>query len=349
MKIVLQFQSEGLPVLQACKIAGMSKSTFYNYSKEKIKTDKKRGRRPPGYSLNKTGEVITDIEIVKEIEEINTIEYLDYGYLYTTAELKNRGLRIKKEKVYRLMAENNLLKKRRRSKAANKKFVQWKDKPIPKKPLEVLQIDLKYIYIHGIRRNAYLATLIDTFTSEVLIWDLSLSMKSKDIWSLIEKAGNKFKFNEEVKVTMISDNGPQFISKALRERIDHQNIDHLFIKYATPQMNAYIESYHSRVQKLVCDKFEFIDLEHAKLIMIEFVETYNNQRINKSLAFYSPIEFKKQWKEGKIIQIIGENNKYYFKRKKQCEEHTVPFLSEVFYLGNTKMQEKTIPLQNRTN
>ena len=103
------------------------------------------------------------------------------------------------------------------------------------------------------------------------------------------------------------------------------------------------------LQKLVCDKFEFIDLEHAKLIMIEFVETYNNQRINKSLAFYSPIEFKKQWKEGKIIQIIGENNKYYFKRKKQCEEHTVPFLSEVFYLGNTKMQEKTIPLQNRTN
>ena len=48
-------------------------------------------------------------------------------------------------------------------------------------PYEHICMDIKYIYIHGLRTNAYLLAIIDVATRYVLGWSLRLSMKYQDV------------------------------------------------------------------------------------------------------------------------------------------------------------------------
>ncbi|NLJ07515.1 MAG: transposase family protein [Sphingobacteriales bacterium] len=57
----------------------------------------------------------------------------------------------------------------------------------PSHPFEVIEIDVKYIYIRGERRNAYLITLLDTFSRIAISWDLQFSIKHTHAKRLIKE------------------------------------------------------------------------------------------------------------------------------------------------------------------
>ena len=61
-----------------------------------------------------TVEVVSNDQIVKEIEEVLEDEDTQYGYKRMTAAMMLLGYMIGSKKVYRLMKENGLLQRRRR-------------------------------------------------------------------------------------------------------------------------------------------------------------------------------------------------------------------------------------------
>ncbi len=65
-----------------------------------------------------------------------------------------------------------------------------------------------------------------------------------------------------------NDNGSQFEAQLVRDFFANKNVIQEFTKPATPEQNAHIESYHSIMESVICQKYDFEHLE-------EMQETFN--------------------------------------------------------------------------
>jgi len=316
-EIVNKYIYKGMKAEKAARIAGFSRSSYYYKP-----TGNKPGKRPSTITLKKNGDKVDNDKVVSDIKNIIKPDFIDYGYDKVTAQLKKMSYIINRKKVYRLMKENHLLNPKKMSRKLSKNYVKF-SQPYPSQPFEVLEIDIKYIYIAGDKRNAFLITIIDVFTRKALVWNLDYSMKSHIVISLIDKLILKYLqprdlLNKNIKVTIRSDNGSQFIAKLVRNHLKENLIYHEFIKPATPQQNAYIESFHSIVEKLVCKKFEFENLNHAIDVFANFFNTYNKKRIMKCLLYKSPDNFLDEWDNGNLMvayNIFNKKQSFFFREK----------------------------------
>jgi len=332
-EIVNKHISKGMKAEKAAAIAGFSRSGYYYKP-----NGKKPGKRPSVYTKKKNGNLVKNTQVVEEIKKILKPDFIDYGYDKVKAELITQGFIINRKKVYRLMKQHNLLNPVHFRGKISKKYVKY-SQPYPAFPLQFVEIDIKYIYISGENKNAYLITILDVFNREALAWILSYSMKSTQVIELLDELIIKYLqpadlLNKNITVTIRSDNGSQFASKMVREHLNKNQIEQEFIKPATPQQNGYIESFHATVEKLVCQKFEFDDIKHAQRVFEKFFETYNNKRILKCLLNKSPKEFKNEWENGKIgvVYKIKTKKQIFFFREKQNIK-PVPFPYRRFSKG----------------
>ena len=249
-EIIRKNVSKGIRVQAACKIARISKSGYYY---KPLGT--KKGKTPSHTTFCQNGEIVENQVVLENINDIVSPDFTEYGYQTVTMLLKQRKFIINRKKVYRLMKENNLLLSKTRKEKMLKNYVKYSVVQTYN-PFEIIEIDIKYIYIHGLRQNAYLITLFDTFTRMALCWDLDLSMKHSKVIELIDELILNYLqpnniLNREVKMSIRTDNGSQFIAKKVRCHIEQNQIYQEFIKPRTPQQNGHIESFHATIENLV--------------------------------------------------------------------------------------------------
>lgn|SRR5690606_5601024 len=327
-EIVSKTVSQGMPVSKALAIAEIPRSSYYYKS-----NGKRKGKTPSTHT--QWNNLLVDNERV--IDEINSIlgkEFIDYGYERTASELKKRGFYINKKKVYRLMKENQLLFPKIKINTGQRQFVDYTI-PLPTRPLEVIELDIKYIYIHGLKRHAYLITMLDVFSRTALVWELNRTMKAKDAVRLVGKLINEWLFPmhldpHKLSVKIRTDNGSQFIAKTFKDSLQEARISNEYIRPATPQQNAHIESFHNTLSRLVCGKYYFEDIQNAQEVLERFFYTYNNKRIMKSILNMTPIEFLKTWFEGKIGCEVKNRKINYFLREKPTDLKSESFPTEAF-------------------
>jgi len=325
-EIVNRHIQKGMKAATAAQIAGFSRSSYYYKSNGRTP-----GRRPTAYTLKKDGTKVKNSVVVEAVKEIIRPDFIDYGYEKVTAELHKMQYIINRKKVYRLMKEHGLLNPKGKPERGLKNYVKY-SQPYPARPFEVFEIDIKYIYIRGDRRNAYLITILDVFTRKALVWDLAFTMKSKRVVELIDQLILQYLqpenlLNKGVSVTIRSDNGSQFIAKIVRDHLQQNQIFQEFIKPATPAQNGYIESFHSTVEKLVCQKIEFESLAHARTTFQDFYKTYNSKRILKCLLFNTPDDFLKEWKNENIVvvyQVKTKKQDFFFREKQRLKPALLP-------------------------
>jgi len=295
-QVIRQFVQRGLSVNKAVVIASMSRSSFYYREKEG-----KPGLKPSTHTDLTNGSRITNHELVLEIKNLLNMDFVDYGYFKVTHWLNQQGFEISKHKVYRLMKANKLLHAYKKL-MDKRSFVQF-SLALPEGPFELLEMDIKFIYVHGTGRNAMVLTIIDTFQREVLAWKCNYSIKKQDVIDLTESLIENYLqpydiLNRDIRVIIRSDNGGQFIAKMVREHLRSNFIIQEFTKPATPQQNAHIESFHSIVKRLVEEKFEFESLGHLNEILQAFYHFYNNSRLHSSLCYLSPKTFLWAYENG---------------------------------------------------
>ncbi len=316
-EIVRNYVSQGLTVVRATSIAGIKKSTYYYHSNGRHK-----GKLPTTHTLKTDEGMVPNEKVVEEIIKLIDPEYHDYGYQIVTELLQRKFYKINHKKVYRLMKENQLLhppviKKN----TMEKTFIQYTIPPL-EEPFATVESDIKYVYIHGENKNALLLTFLCTFTRFAPTWKLQYHIRHTDVIYLVERfvshpeVAKKLE-NKKIKVKIRTDNGSQFVAKKLAEVLEQFGIDHEFIHPATPQENGHIESFHSTVTKLVCNRNMFQNIEHARKIFTEFFFQYNYTRVMRSLLKYPPFIFLRLWDTGIIGIKTDKNNKevFYFKEK----------------------------------
>lgn len=224
------------------------------------------------------------------------------------------GYLINHKKVYRLMQQAQLLKAK--NKGNDKSYVRYRI-VTPSAPLEVLEMDIKQVWITEHRRYAYILTILDTFTRAVLHWSLGYNMKRtqvKKAWEQVieEHLQPADQLSKGVHVELRNDNGPQFGAKEIRDFFQDNYINQVFTHPYTPQENGHIESFHNILKEAIGKQVFWSLLELEDRLKV-FYDKYNNMRLHASIAYLWPMEFWQLWNEGKIIRVEKGKNKVKFK------------------------------------
>ena len=88
-----------------------------------------------------------------------------------------------------------------------------------------------------------------------------------------------------------SDNGPEFISDAVKEFCSVNGIEQQFIQPGKPMQNGFIERFNKTYREDVLDAYLFTSLQQVRDITDNWQQDYNQHHPHKSLNKQSPIQF----------------------------------------------------------
>lgn len=307
--MILSYIAQGMKRDTALQISGISKHQYYHQPKTG-----RKGRKCSTHTKKVDGSYQDNHLVIDYIKEVQKDPDIDCGYHKMTYELRHLGYIINHKKVYRLMQKASLLKEK--NKTTNKEYVKYRI-VTPKQPLEVLEMDIKMIWVQEDRRHAYVLTIIDTFTRMALHWTMGYRMTALQVekaWEhvILEHLQPNDMLKKDIHVELRNDNGPQFSAKKLRSFLKDNHVNQVFTHPYTPQENGHVESFHSIIKKAL-NKEEFWSFKHLEERLIIFYEKYNNRRIHASLAYLSPRSFWEYWDKKQIERIELKNKKVKFK------------------------------------
>ena len=286
--IAAMFIKAGHPPGLVLKYVGVASSTYYDSLKPKTSSGK-CGIKASSITYTKQGKSITNEQVVDEIIDLLEQEFVDYGYRKVTWWLRRKkGYVINEKKVYRLMKENGLLNKMKTSPRIKREWVK-ELLPQPSCSLEYLEIDIKYVYVHAMRKNALIVTVIDVDSRLVLGQYLNWSIRKKDIEKLFNQIFELHQLPKRVYVR--NDNGSQFVASCVQKYFARLKVIQEFIKPATPEQNAHIESYHSIVERVICRRYQFESLDDTRQTFNRFIRFYNYERIHSGIKYQSPVDY----------------------------------------------------------
>lgn len=306
----MTYMGQGLKRDTALAITQLTRHQFYYRPKE----HKNRGRQQRNDTL-KGNQIVNDGQVLAEIKATQSNEDTNYGYRKMSYHLKQQGFTINHKKVYRLMKAAQLLKEKIKP-DTEKSYVRYRI-VTPERPLQVLEMDIKMVWVTQHRRHAYILNIIDTFTRVVLYWSVGYEMKQAQVqqaWqSVIEEHLQSANLLQEgLHVEVRNDNGPQFLAKSVRQFLKENHIDQIFTHPYTPQENGHVESFHSILKKGLGNQ-PFWSLQELENRLVAFYQNYNEIRIHSAIAWLAPMVFWKCWQKGLINRVVLDKKKVNFK------------------------------------
>ena len=247
-----------------------------------------RGMIPSTYTL-KGEQQIPNEQVIEAIKEILTEPYCAYGYEMVTGELREQGYLINKKKTYRLMDEHNLLLGKVIRCKGQRQWVKYR-RITATKPLEYLCLDIKYVWVQGDHRWYYLLSIMDVYSRRILVHIFQKSVRKIDVINLFRYLHQCYNLKG---VIIRNDNGSQFLANQVRQFLTQLEAQQEFTHVATPEENAYIEAFHSIVQRELIDRFEFASFYDAKQHIEKYMEWYNDQRKHRAIGKITP---NQKWK-----------------------------------------------------
>jgi len=88
-----------------------------------------------------------------------------------------------------------------------------------------------------------------------------------------------------------SDNGPEFIAKAIQRWLRFANIGTIYSAPGSPWENPYIESFFGKFRDECLNRELFTTLNEAQIIIEKHRKEYNEKRPHSSLGYMTPLEF----------------------------------------------------------
>lgn len=274
-----------------------------NPSEEPVK-HVRRGRPCPGYSVTKDGNKVSDEQIKEWLVELTEGEESEYGYkLLAECLRRDRHLILNDKKAYRLCHELGILQKQRERKTKHPRRLPRNR--LVTGPNQLWQMDIKYGYVAGRDRFFFLLSIIDVFDRAIVSYYRGSECKATHAIQVLGKALESRIQPGESLPTIRTDNGPQFVSALFGDMCESWGILHERIPPKTPNMNAYIESFHSIIEKNLFSRMEYMTMEAAFESVDNYIDFYNNRRMHGSLKRMPPLQFS-SW-----IMQFEDRSKFY--------------------------------------
>ena len=207
--------------------------------------------------------------------------------------------------VYRVLRKAGVLRK-------------WNDKTSkkgdgfdqPTRPHEHWHTDVSYINVNG--TFYYLCAILDGYSRYIVHWEIREKMETLDIQIIEQRALEKF---SGVEPRLITDNGPQFISKEFKKFIKISGMTHVKTSPFYPQSNGKIERFHGSLKRECIRPKTPLTLEDARRATEKYVEHYNNVRLHSAVKYVTPKD-KLEGREAEILETRKRRLKEARERRK---------------------------------
>jgi len=133
-------------------------------------------------------------------------------------------------------------------------------------------------------RKYRMLNLIDEYTHECLAIRVDRRLNSTDV---IDVLSDLF-ILRGVPGHIRSDNGPEFVAKAVQEWINAVGAKTAYIAPGSPWENGYIESFNARMRDELLNGEIFYTLKEARIIIESWRRNYNGVRPHASLGYKAP-------------------------------------------------------------
>jgi putative transposase len=141
-------------------------------------------------------------------------------------------------------------------------------------------------------------TVVDNFSRECLAIHVDQAIKGEDVAHIMDRL--KQLTNRRPK-RIQTDNGSEFISKALDRWAYENQITLDFSRPGKPTDNPFIESFNGSFRDECLNIHWFLSMEDAREKIGRWREEYNHDRPRSSLENRTPSEFVQKHLEGKIL------------------------------------------------
>ena len=226
---------------------------------------------------------VKDEPVIEAMRKLSGI-YPRFGSRRIRIFLQREGIHVGKERCGRLWANAGLQvpKKRRR------KRIGTTLRPLtPIKRNSVWSYDFVYDACANGQKLKCL-TVIDEFTRECLAIDVSGAIRSSRVIDVLSKLMRV----HGVPRYLRSDNGPEFVSKALLEWATKESLQLALIDPGKPWQNGTNESFNGKFRDECLSMEWFRTRLEAKVVIEDWRAHYNDVRPHSSLDYKTPNEFK---------------------------------------------------------
>ena len=144
-------------------------------------------------------------------------------------------------------------------------------------------------------RKLRMLSVTDEYTRQSLAIRVGYSLTGGDVAQALAKAAAKRGTAPE---HLRMDNGPEFISLALRGYLHQQaRTKEAYVDPGSPWQNGFAESFHSRFRDVLLSQELFMSLADAQARVEIWRNWYNAERPHSSLGYKTPDEFAAQWRQ----------------------------------------------------
>jgi putative transposase len=227
-----------------------------------------------------------DAPVVERMRELSA-QYPRYGYRRIRIFLGRDGYRMSFGRAYRLWRAAGLQLPRKRPK---KRLAAARPRPqAPCGPNQVWSYDFVFDHCANGQQLKCL-TVTDEFTKEGLAIDVDGRIRSVRVIEVLSRLVS----TRGAPAFLRSDNGPEFVSKALLSWIVAQGIGTALIEPGKPWQNGVTESFNGKFRDECLSLEWFRSRAEAKVIIEAWRRHYNEVRPHSSLDYLTPNEFVAQ-------------------------------------------------------
>ena len=188
--------------------------------------------------------------------------YLRYGYRRIWALLRQDGWWVNRKRVYRLWRREGLKVPQKQRK---KRRLGHSENGCVRRGAACPDDVWAWDFIHDRDergRPLKWLSLVDEFTRECLVLEVQRHLTAAEVVDLVSEVMAIRGVPRHIR----SDNGPEFIARALRAFLEAADVETLYIEPGSPWENGYAESFHRRLRDELLDAEIFTGLRDAKAL-----------------------------------------------------------------------------------
>jgi len=280
-----------IPAKQILAWMHVPEGTFYNWKKRYGKVNEHNGWIPRDHWLEDwERRAILDFYWEHPLEGYRRLTYmmLDADVVAASAST-----------VYRVLKKAGVLERfNRKPNSKGQGFRQ------PGGPHHHWHVDVAYVNICG--TFYFLTSILDGYSRYIVHWEIREKMEEIDIEAIIQRARERFP-GETPRI--ITDNGPQFISKDFKQFIRICGMTHVRTSPYYPQSNGKLERYHRTIKSECIRPGTPLCVDDARRIVTKFVQQYNEVRLHSAIGYVTPLD-----------KLLGRENEIFAERDRKLEE-----------------------------
>ena len=227
-----------------------------------------------------------DAPVVTAMREL-AAQYPRFGYRRIQVFLERQGLSMSVDRAYRIWKKAGLQVPRRRPR---RRIATGRPRPNPATSAnQVWAYDFVFDATADGRQLKCL-TVIDEFTRECLAIDVAGSIRSGRVIEVLSRLVSLRGEPRHIR----SDNGPEFVSKAVLTWVRNSGIDTALIDPGKPWQNGANESFNGKFRDECLGKQWFMNRVDAKVAIEDWRRMYNEVRPHSSLQNLTPSEYARR-------------------------------------------------------